>query len=64
MQQTSTKRYIRISKEEYVKLKTLARRFGAFWNYFKHLKDVEEARSQVKKKKVISQRKLFRELGL
>ena len=64
MNKSSTKEYINISKEEYVKLKTLEKRFSAFWNYIAHLKDIEEARRDIKSRRVTSQEKLFRKMGL
>lgn len=64
MPQTITKNYIRIHKEEYTKLKQLQKHFEVFWKYFTHLKDIEEARKDIKTGRTISQEELFKKLGL
>lgn len=64
MIKTTTRSYIRVSKEEYLKLKQFQKYFQVFWNYFKHLKGVKEAREDIKTGKVISQDKLFKNLGI
>jgi len=56
--------YVKIPREEYSKLKKLQKNFEAFWNYLKHLRDIEEAREDVKSGKIISQEKLFKQAGL
>jgi len=58
------KTFVRIPKDEYIKLRELKERFGAFWNYLEHLYDIREARKEVREKKYIAQEKLFKELGL
>jgi len=63
MTQTITKNYIRISKEEYIKLKELQKHFEAFWKYITHLQDIKEAREDIKAGRTISQEQLFRKLG-
>lgn len=55
---------ITIPKTEYVRLKKLDERFEEFWAYLERITDIKEAREEVKKKKVISQEKLFKNLGL
>ncbi|MEK7567119.1 MAG: hypothetical protein AAB527_03230 [Patescibacteria group bacterium] len=57
-------KYIRIPKEEYTKLKALQKRFEAFWVYLKHLKDIDDARKNIAAGKIVSQKKLFQELGI
>jgi len=64
MAQTITKNYIRISKEEYIKLRQLQKHFEAFWKYFSHLQDIKEARKDIKAGRTISQKELFKKLGL
>jgi len=61
---TSPKNYIKIRRDEYLRLKKLQERFESFLNYFMHLKDIEEARQDVKTGNVISQKKLFKKMGL
>lgn len=55
---------VSISKEEYQKLKRAEKIFGNFLIYSESLNDIREARKQVAQKKVISQEKLFKKLGL
>lgn len=47
-----------------MRLKNLQARFEIFWEYIKHLKDIEEARAEIRSGKVKSQNELFRELGI
>lgn len=56
--------YIRISKREYLKLKRLQKNFDAFLEYFEHIRDIKEARQDVKAGRVIPQERLFAELGI
>lgn len=53
-----------IEKKEYARLKKLDRSFGKLFDYVAYLYDITEARKEVKEKKIISQEKLFRKLGL
>ena len=55
---------VTIPKTEYIRLKKLNKRFEEFWAYLEHITEIKEAREEVKKKKVISQEKLFKNLGL
>lgn len=64
MNKASTKNYVKIRREEYTYLKRLQKNFEAFWNYFIHLRDIEEAREDIKNGRTIPQEKLFRKLGL
>ena len=64
MARVTNQNLINISKEEYVRLKALERRFGAFWKYIQHLKDIEEARHDINSHKTIPQEELFKSLGL
>lgn len=59
----ATKNKVFIPKAEYLRLKKLEERFKDFWIYLEHLMDIREAREEVKQKKVISQEKLFKQLG-
>lgn len=59
----TTKNKVFIPKAEYLRLKKLEERFKDFWIYLEHLMDIREAREEVKQKKVISQEKLFKQLG-
>jgi len=55
---------VTIEKKEYARLKKLDRSFGKLFDYVAYLYDITEARKEVKEKKIISQEKLFRKLGL
>ena len=59
----ATQRKISIPKAEYIHLKKLEARFGAFLKYFEYVNDIREAREEVKSGKLIAQEKLFRKLG-
>jgi len=59
----ATKNKVFIPKAEYLRLKKLDERFKDFWFYLEYLMDIREARGEVKQKKVISQEKLFKQLG-
>jgi len=59
----TTKEKICISKTEYSRLKKIDERFSDFWNYFKNLMDIHDAREEIKQKKIIPQEKLFKQLG-
>ncbi|MBU3965026.1 hypothetical protein KKG29_03180 [Patescibacteria group bacterium] len=59
----TTKNKVSIPRAEYIRLKKLDERFGDFWIYLEHLVDIREAREDVGQKKVISQEKLFKQLG-
>lgn len=50
-------------KEEYSRLKKIDERFKDFWLYLENLMDIRDAREEIKQKKVISQEKLFKQLG-
>ena len=58
------KEKISILKAEYLRLKELDKHFKGFWMYLKNLTEIQEAREEIKQKKVISQDKLFKKLGL
>jgi len=64
MGKTSIKNYIKIKRDEYTRLKKLQKNFESFWDYFTHLKDIEEGRKDIKRGKIIAQENLFRKLGL
>lgn len=64
MNQTITKNYIRISKEEYLKLKQLQKHFEIFWKYLTHLQGIKEAREDIESGRTIPQEELFRKLEL
>mgnify|MGYP001561023584 CR=1 FL=1 len=55
---------ITVKKEEYLRLKKLEKSFGKLFNYFRHLYEISEARKEIKEKRIISQDKLFKKLGL
>ena len=59
----TTKDKVFIPRTEYFRLKKLEERFKDFWIYLEHLMDIREAREEVKQKKIISQEKLFKQLG-
>ena len=64
MNKTAVKNYIRIPTEEYARLKQFQKYTEVFFSYFEHLKDVREAREDIKSGKVVSQEKFFQELGI
>ncbi len=53
-----------VKKEEYARLKKLDDSFGKLFNYFADLRDIRDARQQVRARKTIPQEKLFERLGL
>jgi len=61
---TITKNNIIISANEYDYLKRIEKTFERFFNFFSHLKDIEKARKEIKKKEYLSQDILFKKLGL
>ena len=60
----TAKEKISIPKTEYLRLKEIDKRFNSFWTYLKNSTEIKEARKEIKQKKVISQEKLFKKLGL
>lgn len=59
-----TQKYIRVLREDYIRLKQLQKHFGVFWNYVEHMQDIKEARQEIRTKKTIAQEKLFEDIGL
>ncbi|MEK7181382.1 MAG: hypothetical protein AAB738_03585 [Patescibacteria group bacterium] len=55
---------VTIPKEEYLRLKKLDSRFRAFLAYLEEVADIRERRKDIKNKKVVSQERLFKKLGL
>lgn len=60
---TATKNKVSVSKTEYLRLKKLEKRFGDFLAYLENVADIRQARKEIKQKRVISQEKLFKQLG-
>ncbi|MEK7146876.1 MAG: hypothetical protein AAB772_01330 [Patescibacteria group bacterium] len=60
---TKIEEKIVISKTEYFRLKKLDQKFNGFFEYMEHLIDIRKAREEVKQKKIISQERLFKQLG-
>jgi len=58
-----TKDSVYIPRSEYLRLKKLDKRFADFFAYIEHLADIREARKEVKLGKIVSQEKLFKQLG-
>ena len=58
-----TKDSVYIRRSEYLRLKKLDKRFADFFAYIEYLADIREARKEVKLGKIISQEKLFKQLG-
>ncbi|HBT81443.1 hypothetical protein A2757_02495 [Candidatus Giovannonibacteria bacterium RIFCSPHIGHO2_01_FULL_48_47] len=56
--------YIKVSRTEYLRLRKLQKYFETFWNYLSHLRDIQEAREDIKAGRTIAQEKLFRKLGI
>jgi hypothetical protein len=63
MANVALKEKISIPKVEYLRLKKLEARFRDFWEYLEHLSDIKDGREDIKKKRIISQEKLFKKLG-
>lgn len=59
-----SKNQVTLTKNEYVRLKNLDRRFGQLLSYFAHCADIATARQEAIDGKVVSQDKLFKQLGL
>ncbi len=59
-----SQKYIRVPRKDYMRFKQLQRYFGAFLSYFERIRDIKEARQQVRAKKTVTQEDLFAELGL
>lgn len=55
---------VTVPKKEYVRLKSLETRFGELLDYLESALETKQARKEVAQKKVISQEKLFKKLGL
>ena len=64
MLKTATKRYIRVPKEEYARLKQLQKRFESFLAYAAHVQSIREARKDIRAGRTIPQEQLFKKLGL
>jgi len=60
----SVKNKVSIPKSEYLRLKKVDERFRDFFSYMENVIDVREARKQIAQKRVVSQEKLFKRLGL
>ena len=58
------KNTISIPTTEYNYLKKVERSFEQFFGSFNHLKEIEQSRKEVKRKKYLSQDIVFRKLGL
>ncbi|PIQ68348.1 MAG: hypothetical protein COV91_04580 [Candidatus Taylorbacteria bacterium CG11_big_fil_rev_8_21_14_0_20_46_11] len=55
---------VKVSKDEYLRLKRVDRQFGAFLSYAAHLLDIGKAREDVSAGRVVSQEALFRRLRI
>ena len=64
MNKTSSPRYVKIPKDEYIRLKKLQNHFDGFWGYMSRLRDIEEARDDLKQGKTVSQEELFKKFGV
>lgn len=58
------KNTIAIPTTEYNYLKRIEHSFERFFSSFSHLKEIEQARREIKQKKYLSQDVVFRKLGL
>ena len=61
---TNSKNTIVIPSMEYDYLKKIERSFDDIFGYFIHLKEIEQARKEVKQKKYFSQEIAFKKLGI
>ena len=61
---SQTKNTIAISTSEYNYLKKIEQSFEHFFGSFSHLKEIEQARKEIKQKKYLSQDVVFKKLGL
>lgn len=55
---------VSVSLLEYERLEKISRDFGRLVKFVEHVKDIQKARTQVKKRQGIAQEKLFKELGI
>lgn len=55
--------YTKVRREEYIRLKKLEKYFESFWSYFTHLRNIQDAREDVKKGRTVPQEKLFKKYG-
>lgn len=55
---------IEVSRGEYQRLKQLERKFSYFLRFAEHAKDIRESRNDLKRGMGVSQKELFKELGL
>ena len=58
------KNTIIIPATEYSYLKKIERSFEQFFGSFSHLKEIEQARKEIKQRKYLSQNIVFKKLGL
>ena len=59
-----TKNTIAIPTAEYNYLKKIEQSFDRFFDSFNYLREIEQARKEIKQKKYLSQDIVFRKLGL
>lgn len=64
MAKDTKQNYVRVSREEYLRLKQLQSRFELFLNYVDHLKDIQKGRHDIQQGRMISQEEIFKELGI
>ena len=64
MQKYTVNQYFVSNILNWVQEKEIDKRFNSFWTYLKNSTEIKEARKEIKQKKVISQEKLFKKLGL
>lgn len=55
---------VTVPKREYLRLKKLETRFGDLLDYLESAIETKEARTEVARKKVIPQERLFEKLGI
>ncbi|MEK7192046.1 MAG: hypothetical protein AAB646_00830 [Patescibacteria group bacterium] len=55
---------VTVPRKEYLRLKNLEVRFGKLLDYLESVLETKQARKEIAQKKVISQEKLFKKLGL
>ena len=55
---------VTVPRKEYLRLKNLEVRFGKLLDYLESALETKQARKEIAQKKVISQEKLFKKLGL
>lgn len=63
MPRSVTQSYVRVSRDEYQRLKKLETRFAEFFEYVNYLRDIKDAREDMSAGRTLAQEELFQKLG-